>query len=452
MTHSSGLIDASSDFADVNQVLHVAYFVPVNWGGQDRVSRSIVDFQHHREPQTQQWIRLAESVMPPLACDVIVRAMSSNESTSNGKSPIDLLCQRLSQKLNVPFAPERLWKYRRTGAVKNAGGRTARRKILVNAYEFYGTNLSPKARILLVDDLITTGATAATIASAIRKELPEAEVRLFTLARTDPHLVQMHLEGSAIASPEETELGAEVNPHLDERYFFRSTSPALAQPQVRTRKAPPVRAPVLPQPPDRPVELTPLPTVTVSSEKVFGEEEEHVPLAARSPVPPQAEPAQTPSPHPQMPVQLTRPVSRPGLNFKPLAIIVGLAFVVFLGFFLINQLTWKERPKTDFPPPQTTVAPSVLPVRPPQPPPPQVKRERRPKGFITVPSIGLRAGPSLDTTILPIEVKEGEEVVILQSVSADSGPDWVQVRTSAGTVGWVFTGVVAPDTSRARRP
>jgi hypothetical protein len=452
MTSSSGLIDASSDFSDVNQVLHIAYFVPVNWGGQDRVSRSIVDFQHHREPQTQQWIRLAESIMPPLPCDVIVRAMSSNESTSNGKSPLDLLCQALAQKLNVPYAPERLWKYRRTGAVKNAGERSARRKVLVNAYEFYGTSLSSKARVLLVDDLITTGATAGTIAAAVRKELPEAEIRLFTLARTDPHLVQIHLEGSTIASVEENELGTEVNPHLDERYFFRSASPALAQPPVRPRKAPPVRAPVLPQPPSRSVEITPLPTATVSSEKVFGEEEEHTPPAATNPVPPPAEPAQTPSSRPRIPVQLARPVSRPGPNLRPIAIGIGLAFAVFLGFFLVNQLTWKRKPQTVIPPPQTTVVPSVQPVRPPQPPPPQVKRERRPRGFITVPSIGLRAGPSLDTTILPTEVREGEEVVILQSVSAESGPDWVQVRTGAGTVGWVFTGVVAPDTSRARKP
>jgi hypothetical protein len=450
MAGPAGVIDASEDFDDLVQVLHVANFIPVNWGAQDRVSRSIVDFQYNREPQTQQWIRLAESALPAIPCDVIVRALSSKESTSNGKYPLDLLCQHLSRRLNVPFAPERLWKFRRTGAVKNAGGKAARLKMLFNAYEFYGSSLPPHARVLIVDDLITTGATASSIAAAIRKELPDAEVRLFALARTDPHLVQAHLERFTSAPVEEPAVPIEANPHLDEKYFFRSASPSLAQPPVRPRKTPPITPPVLPRPPAPRVELPTSPAVIIPADKIFGEEE--LPVTDSGPVPPpRVEPASVLPARPRAVAQVPQAPAGTKRFLNPVFIGIGAAVIVFIGFFLMNQLSVKEPGRQELPPPETTVPPVVETKPQPSPIVAPPKKDRRPRGLINVPSIGLRAGPTIDTTILQVDVKEGEEVVILQTVSAAAGPDWLQIRTKGGAVGWVFTGVVTPDTSNGRR-
>jgi hypothetical protein len=65
-----------------------------------------------------------------------------------------------------------------------------------------------------------------------------------------------------------------------------------------------------------------------------------------------------------------------------------------------------------------------------------------PQGIITVPSAGLRAGPSLDAKALRMSVRGNERVTILKRRASDAGPSWVQIATKGGTVGWVWASVV----------
>jgi hypothetical protein len=102
------------------------------------------------------------------------------------------------------------------------------------------------------------------------------------------------------------------------------------------------------------------------------------------------------------------------------------------------------------PPVQTASATDVIPVEEVAPPPvPEPERApvqkpapKGPSGVITVPSAGLRSAPSLDAKMTATVVKERERVMILQRRASSSGPDWIQVRTSAGKSGWVWASVV----------
>ncbi|MCC6399007.1 MAG: SH3 domain-containing protein, partial [Bacteroidetes bacterium] len=73
---------------------------------------------------------------------------------------------------------------------------------------------------------------------------------------------------------------------------------------------------------------------------------------------------------------------------------------------------------------------------------PSERKNMRP-ATITVPSVGLRANHSLSSqTLARTTVQAGEKVEILRKYSATSGPDWIQVRTKTGKVGWVIASAV----------
>ena len=75
-------------------------------------------------------------------------------------------------------------------------------------------------------------------------------------------------------------------------------------------------------------------------------------------------------------------------------------------------------------------------VAPPQPP------DGRP-AVVMVPSTGLRSSHSMESHVIPrITVRQKERVDILRRFSSQTGPDWIQVRTKSGTVGWVVASVV----------
>jgi hypothetical protein len=62
---------------------------------------------------------------------------------------------------------------------------------------------------------------------------------------------------------------------------------------------------------------------------------------------------------------------------------------------------------------------------------------------VTVPGTGLRVSHSMESRVIPREgVRQKERVEIIRRFSSQLGPDWLQVRTHSGAIGWVVASVV----------
>ena len=459
MERTTGLIDATEDFPEAAKALHIAYYIPANWGIQDRISRSLVDFLHARDPQEMQWIRLAALLAGQMfACDAIVRALSSREKTAGGSQPLDRVCQELARRMNVAYAPERLQKSRQTQAVKNAGGRPTRMKLLLDSYKFDALGLSETPRILIVDDVITTGATLAAIASAIRKTSPSAEILFLALARTEPNLARFHLAPVLTPVPDITIDLMKVNFHLDERYFFGTTSPVAFRP--RPSALPSRTVPSAPR-------TSPAPSVTVPAEPVFSRSTPKAPAAKPEPVQTfeetpefRMEPKSEPAPAAQgsetraddraIGRRVPQPVAGLKKNLGLIATGLALTALLVVALFLVKPGDEEpaRRQKAVHEEPRASTPPAVSPAK------PDIKLPMAPRGpartrmEIALPSVGLRSNPGFDAAPLSINLTEGEKVTILERYVAVSGPNWVRVRTKDGRIGWLFAGGVRVDTTR----
>jgi hypothetical protein len=121
-------------------------------------------------------------------------------------------------------------------------------------------------------------------------------------------------------------------------------------------------------------------------------------------------------------------------------LVVGVGVVVFAKVFSPGQessLTQRFIPETT--PGTRNVSAAVAAVAPPAV---VAEREKGPKGIVTVPSAGLRSAPSLEARPVSAAVKNNERVTILKKRVSSSGPDWVQIETKGGKVGWVWASVV----------
>lgn len=104
-----------------------------------------------------------------------------------GYNQARLLAARLSGRLGIPLAPRRALRRRRRTGSQTGRGAELRREIMQGAFRAgWRKGLAGKP-VLLVDDVITTGATLEACAKALR-EAGSGEVTGLVLART-PRLV-----------------------------------------------------------------------------------------------------------------------------------------------------------------------------------------------------------------------------------------------------------------------
>jgi hypothetical protein len=136
--------------------------------------------------------------------------------------------------------------------------------------------------------------------------------------------------------------------------------------------------------------------------------------------------------------------------------LVAAGVVVLLGIAFLVSRNWSVRQGSDVRASndlipvqnQTQALPEVRPAQPASksvpPPVRRVEKEKPtgPQGVISVPSAGLRPKPSLDAKPMKGAARNNERVTILKRRSSSSGPDWLQIETRSGRIGWVWASVV----------
>jgi hypothetical protein len=378
---------------------------------EEQLSKFLVDFKAGAEPQTTQWIRLASLVASQsFSCDIVIRALAPREPAADSTTSLDKLGVAIARKTAAKYCPSRLQRF--SSGVENVFSDLDAQS--GEHYKFDKSFLPPKTRVLVIGDPETTQSTFEAIKAGILEALPEAEVKFFTLA-----WLGEHVKGG----------------HLDAKYFLSHASPVsvlqkggkedVPQPNL-TREAKPRKGKNAPAKP------------AAKSEKDNGQDKK--------------------VPAPQEDADSVKPVEqRLAANRNKLLVLAGAALIVGLGLMVIISRTWisgqrllqsgsqdlfpAQSAQPVYQKPTTATEQPAPPAEKPAAPVVQ-KKSQGPGGVITVPSAGLRSGPSIAAKPAKATVKNNERVTILKRTPSKSGPDWVQIETKSGKVGWVWASVV----------
>jgi competence protein ComFC len=146
---------------------------------------------HRFKYQRNEWFEpyLAELLIASAAADIKTAAMNlivpiplhRRKEHERGFNQSERLARRLSEATKIPFAmPLRRVKRTENQALLDRAGRINNVK---NAFAYAAEGpLPPGSRVLLVDDVLTTGSTASACAEELLKN-GAAEVRVWTVAR-----------------------------------------------------------------------------------------------------------------------------------------------------------------------------------------------------------------------------------------------------------------------------
>ena len=196
-------------FFQKNRYRHyfLCHYLPL-CSGIDTVSRSLLKFKHGAQPDLDNWIdrtlrgfRETPVILPPGT--LILRALRHKETrpVSDPPSSLDRLGQALSGQLHAPYNPYLLYKTRST-LINQGLTRQQRTAELQDVYQIdltaAATNTAatnptaPSAAaappnptsILLLDDILTTGATILSILQTLTNAFPNCTVTIFTVAKT----------------------------------------------------------------------------------------------------------------------------------------------------------------------------------------------------------------------------------------------------------------------------
>jgi len=158
--------------------------------GGDRLSRSILRFKDALAHDLRAWIDCAVSELQKvdIADDIIVmRALSSTETIIDASSDtaLDKLGKAIAEKFAINWMPGLINMLKITRPLKSLEA-AERSTEIKNAYSLFSENLDLNdKRLLLIDDIISTGTTITTIIRLIKQHFPRSRFKVFTLAKSD---------------------------------------------------------------------------------------------------------------------------------------------------------------------------------------------------------------------------------------------------------------------------
>ena len=109
--------------------------------------------------------------------------LSRKRLRSRGYDQARLLAEHLSKKISRPCV-RLLKKVRNAAPQSGTGGREERKANVLGAYRAFGKQELRGKTVLLIDDIVTTGATLTECASVLTSA-GAARIKAVTLARTD---------------------------------------------------------------------------------------------------------------------------------------------------------------------------------------------------------------------------------------------------------------------------
>jgi len=168
---------------------YLCHYLPAS-AGRDNLSHSLLRFKKGRHPDLEAFIDCSLELFTqvPIPKDAtVVRALHHHETTiSTIPSALDLLGQQLAHRFQHHYHPGLLRKGHTNQPVK-LFSRPRREEELQGLYAVdtaYASQLpDAPGHWLIIDDVLTSGATIRSILQAIHQAYPPANIDIFTLAR-----------------------------------------------------------------------------------------------------------------------------------------------------------------------------------------------------------------------------------------------------------------------------
>lgn len=113
----------------------------------------------------------------------VMHALGHQQTVSDEENSIAKLCTRLSCEVGLQDGRHVLYKQRPTSKLSLLSMHDRFKEISGNY--FLKEDLLPSHRILIIDDILTTGATMTAIIDAIRCAVSSPSIKIFTLACCD---------------------------------------------------------------------------------------------------------------------------------------------------------------------------------------------------------------------------------------------------------------------------
>lgn len=167
--------------------LFLCHYYPLGYGA-DEISYSLIRFKMGRPSEREVWTAAAlEALRGLLPGTLVVRALSHLELSAGRGSPLDSLGGAISYRYGGRYAPELLGKNRYTRTCREMLTKTERIAELKGVYYWRGGDMGRWGqRVLILDDIVTTGATVSAILDVVHEALPDAKLLVFSLARASP--------------------------------------------------------------------------------------------------------------------------------------------------------------------------------------------------------------------------------------------------------------------------
>ena len=170
----------------INNLINSAWFlvkyIPL-YQDITALSKMILQFKDGKKDIIDYWIKTAQKALKNENFDYILRPLSSNEVDKVEKQPLDFLGKEISK--NNQFISDFFKKKEKHTPLHLLKNKAEREQILKKIYQLndYNLNLNGK-RILIIDDIISSGTTMKILTKILKEEYPKIKVCCFILAET----------------------------------------------------------------------------------------------------------------------------------------------------------------------------------------------------------------------------------------------------------------------------
>jgi hypothetical protein len=164
---------------------HSRYYIPKKHtnGIYDVISKELLSFKDGNKKSIEFWKSIVKQEFENKSYDYVVRVLSSNELKASGRKPLDAIGETIASLTGAIYDKSVLSKSRITEELKymNKQERIAE---ISDVYQVSSRLDFSSKRVLIIDDVTTTGTTIKAVAKALKQRTQSIKLHSYCLCKT----------------------------------------------------------------------------------------------------------------------------------------------------------------------------------------------------------------------------------------------------------------------------